>query len=197
MSIKYMEHRMAKRTEWNTVLALPISADRDHIRGPQNAPVTLLEYGDYQCPYCGAAHPIVDAVQRELGDDMRFVFRHFPLTTMHPFAELAAEAAEAAAAQGSFWQMHDTLYVNQTRLEPSALLVYAEAIGLDVQRFTLDLQTHSHAPKVREDFLSGVRSGVNGTPSFFINGRRHDGAWDYEDLLAAVQQTVVAARRAA
>jgi protein-disulfide isomerase len=107
------------------------------------------------------------------------------------------EAAEAAAAQGSFWQMHDTLYVNQTRLEPSALLVYAEAIGLDVQRFTLDLQTHSHAPKVREDFLSGVRSGVNGTPSFFINGRRHDGAWDYEDLLAAVQQTVVAARRAA
>lgn len=170
------------------VLTLPVSPDRDHIRGPVNAPVTLLEYGDYECPYCGAAHPIVNAVQARMGDELRFVFRHFPLTTVHPHAERAAEAAEAAGAQGKFWKMHDTLYDNQRQLADPFLPASARAIGLDLDRFSRDLAQHTHAAKVREDFMSGVRSGVNGTPSFFINGVRHDGPWDFANLLTAVQE---------
>jgi protein-disulfide isomerase len=173
-------------TVWRPILALPVSPERDHIRGPRDAPVTLLEYGDYECPYCGIAHPIVKAVQAKMGERLRFVFRHFPLVTMHPQAELAAEAAEAAAGQGKFWPMHDTLYENQERLDFSALAAYAAAIGLDITRFGQDLLTHAYAAKVREDFMSGVRSGVQGTPSFFINGARHEGSWEFPSLLAAV-----------
>jgi protein-disulfide isomerase len=175
-------------TTWEAMLTLPISPGRDHIRGPVDAPVTLLEYGDYECPYCGLAHPIVRAVEQEMAGALRFVFRHFPLTTVHPHAELAAEAAEAAGAQRKFWAMHDMLYENQQQLDPPRLLVYAETLGLDLKRFGSDLGQHVHASKVREDFLSGVRSGVNGTPSFFINGVRHDGPWDFATLLAAVRQ---------
>lgn len=175
-------------TTWEARLTLPVSPGRDHIRGPADAPVTLLEYGDYECPYCGLAHPIARAVQQEMGTVLRFVFRHFPLTTVHPYAEIAAEAAEAAGAQRNFWTMHDLLYDNQQQLDPPHLLAYAEALGLDLKRFGSELSQHVHAPKVREDFLSGVRSGVNGTPSFFINGVRHDGSWDFANLLAAVQQ---------
>jgi protein-disulfide isomerase len=172
---------------WKPELRLPVSPDRDHIRGPVDAPVTLVEYGDYECPYCGLAHPIVKAVQARMGNRLRFVFRHFPLATVHPFAELAAEAAEAAGAQDRFWTMHDTLYENQQRLDPPALLTYAGAIGLDIERFSDDLESHIFLPKVQEDFMSGVRSGVNGTPCFFINGVRHDGPWDFASLLTAVQ----------
>jgi protein-disulfide isomerase len=174
-------------TLWQPVLKVPVSPERDHIRGPADAPVTLLEYGDYQCPFCGEAHSIVAAVRQQMGERLRFVFRHFPLTTVHPYAELAAEAAEAAGAQRKFWPMHDLLYENQEHLEPPALAAYARVLGLDADLFADDLQTHAHAPKVREDFMSGVRSGVNGTPTFFINGVRHDGAWDFGSLLAAVQ----------
>ena len=177
-----------KLTTWEARLTLPVSPGRDHIRGPLDAPVTLLEYGDYECPYCGLAHPIVRAVQQEMGNTLRFVFRHFPLTTVHPYAELAAEAAEAAGAQRKFWAMHDLLYENQQLLDPPHLLAHAGALGLDLKRFATDLGQHVHAPKIREDFLSGVRSGVNGTPSFFINDVRHDGPWDFANLLAAVQQ---------
>jgi protein-disulfide isomerase len=152
-----------------------------------DAPVTLIEYGDYECPYCGMAHPITRAVQQEMGDRLRFVFRHFPLSTVHPHAELAAEAAEAAGAQRKYWAMHDMLYENQQQLDPPYLLAYAEALALDVKRFGNDLGRHVHEPKIREDFLSGVRSGVNGTPTFFINDVRHDGPWDFANLLAAVQ----------
>jgi protein-disulfide isomerase len=175
-------------TTWRNQLVLPVSPGRDHIRGPVDAPVTLLEYGDYECPYCGAAYPIVNAILAQAGDGLRFVFRHFPLTTMHPHAELAAEAAEAAGAQGRFWEMHDTLFENQQALDPQSLPAYAAAIGLDVPRFVGDLGSHVHADKVREDFLSGVRSGVNGTPTFFINGVRHNGGWDFESLWAALQE---------
>jgi protein-disulfide isomerase len=183
-------------TGWQSVLSVPVSPERDHIRGPLDAPVTLVEYGDYQCPYCGLAHPVVNAVQEAMGNELRFVFRHFPLTTIHPNAELAAEAAEAAGAQGRFWEMHDTLYENQQRLDPPALVAYADTLDLDLDRFRAELESRAHTRKVAEDFMSGVRSGVNGTPSFFINGVRHEGSWDFANLLAAVQ-SAAAARRAA
>src|SRR3954469_11553533 len=120
-------------TSWKSTLVLPVSPERDHIRGPEDAPVTLLEYGDYECPYCGAAHAIVAAVRQAMGDRLRFVFRHFPLTTMHPHAETAAEAAEAAGAQRNFWGMHDMLYENQQQLDVRHLLLYAETLGIDLQ----------------------------------------------------------------
>jgi protein-disulfide isomerase len=179
-------------TEWAPTLAVPVSPKRDHIRGPQKAAVTLLEYGDYQCPYCGAAHPIVAEVQRQMGDDLQFVFRHFPLTTLHPMAEPAAEAAETAGAQGHFWAMHDMLYDNQDHLGPQSLIAFAAAVGLDLERFADELARHVHFSKVRDDFLSGVRSGVAGTPTFFINGRRHDGPWDLPNLLGSVQAAAAA-----
>jgi protein-disulfide isomerase len=166
----------------------PPVGERDHVIGPANAPVTLVEYGDYECPYCGAAHPIVKEVRRRMGNAMRFAFRHFPLTRVHPHAERAAEAAEAAGAQGKskFWQMHDMLYEHQDALDDEYLEIYAATIGLDVERFARELLSGVHAPRVREDFLSGVRSGVNGTPTFFINGRRHEGSYDLETLLLAI-----------
>jgi protein-disulfide isomerase len=167
------------------VLTLPVS-DRDHVQGPATAAVTLLEYGDYQCPYCLQAYPIVLDVQKYMGDRMRLVFRNFPLTTVHPDAQRAAEAAEAAGAQGKFWPMHDQLFEHQSRLDEGSLLGYAADLGLDVPRFARDLETHAFAERVREDFLSGVRSGVNGTPTFFINGLRHDRPWDLETLTGAV-----------
>jgi protein-disulfide isomerase len=176
---------MATRTTTSSRLTPPVT-DRDHIRGPRSAPVTLVEYGDYQCPYCGQAHEILQTLTAALSDQVRLVFRNFPLVTVHPDAELAAEAAEAAAAQGAFWEMHDTLYENQDRLSEPDLLAYAAGLGLDTDRFAADLAAHTFEPRVREDFSSGVRSGVNGTPTFFINGRRHDGPWDLDSLSAAV-----------
>jgi protein-disulfide isomerase len=176
------------RTTWRATLVLPVSEARDHIRGPMDAPVTLVEYGDYQCPFCGQAHPIVQALLAQAGDSLRFVFRHFPLHTMHPYAEQAAEAAEAAGAQDQVWQMHDTLYENQDALDFQSLISYASDLGLDVQRFSDDLLGRAYARKVAEDLMSGVRSGVGGTPTFFINGVRHDGSWDLPTLTAAVQR---------
>ena len=167
------------------VLTLPVGR-RDHVQGPATAKVTLVEYGDYQCPYCLQAFAIVLDLQRDVGDQMRFVFRNFPLATMHPDAQRAAEAAEAAGAQGKFWEMHDHLFAHQSRLDEVALLNYAADLGLDLGRFAADLNAHAFAPRVHEDFVSGVRSGVNGTPTFFINGVRHDDDWDLETLTAAV-----------
>jgi len=174
------------RTEWEPTLTLPVDGDRDHIQGPDVAPVTLVEYGDYQCPYCGAAYPIIKNVQSRMGNRLRFVFRNFPISTSHPDAELAAEAAEAAAAQGRFWEMHDLLYENQARLGDDALHAYAERLGVDLNRFDGDLSGHAYAERVHEDFMSGVRSGVNGTPTFFVNGVRHNGPFDLEALMEAV-----------
>src|SRR5437867_11304999 len=153
-------------------LTLPI-ADRDHIQGPADAPIALIEYGDYECPYCGEAYPIVQAVQRRLGDRLCFAFRNFPLVNSHPHAEHAAEAAEAAGAQGKFWEMHDILFENQNALEDEDLPRYAAALGLDVPRFMTDVLAGKYAWRVRADFKSGVRGGVNGTPTFFINGERY------------------------
>jgi protein-disulfide isomerase len=171
-------------------LTLPVG-ERDHIQGPTAATVTLVEYGDYQCPYCGQAYPIVINLQERVGDQMRLVFRNFPLSTLHPHAQHAAEAAEAAGVQGKFWAMHDYLYEHQSHLDDAALLRYAEEIDLDVERFARDLKDHKFAARVKEDFQSGIRSGVNGTPTFFINGLRHDAGWDLETLVNAVTAAAV------
>ena len=160
-------------------LTPPVGPD-DHVRGPADAPVTLVEYGDYECPHCGRAHPIVNAVLQELGDEVRFVYRNFPLAEAHPHAEPAAEAAESVGARGgedAFWAMHDALFENQDALEPDDLLQYAEEAGVDPSGVVEDLSTGAMRPRVRADFRSGVRSGVNGTPTFFVNGRRFDGDW--------------------
>ena len=179
------------RTEWEPTLTMPVSDDRDHIQGPGDAPVTLVEYGDYQCPFCGAAYPILKDVQARMADRLRFVFRNFPISTSHPNAELAAEAAEAAAVQGRFWEMHDLLYENQDRLGGEDLHVYAERLGLDLETFDSELAGHAYTARVREDFMSGVRSGVNGTPTFYLNGSRYDGSYEAETLLAALEQAAV------
>ena len=175
------------RTEWEPTLTMAVSDDRDHIQGPASAPVTLVEYGDYQCPFCGAAYPMLKDVQARMGDGLRFVFRNFPISTSHPNAELAAEAAEAAAVQGRFWEMHDLLYENQDRLGGEDLHAYAESLGLDLETFDRELAGHAYAARVHEDFMSGVHSGVNGTPTFYLNGGRYDGSYETESLLAALR----------
>jgi protein-disulfide isomerase len=173
-------------TSHGSQLTRPVGDD-DHVQGPASAPVTLVEYGDYECPYCGAAYPIVKEIQRRLGDRLRFVFRNFPITTAHPHAEHAAEAAEAAGAQGKFWEMHDYLYEHQRALTDRNLQEYASAVGLDVTWWVSEMQAEVHAERVRADFMSGVRSGVNGTPTFFVNGLRHDGSYDVETLQTAIE----------
>jgi protein-disulfide isomerase len=160
-----------------TARLTPPVSQRDHILGPSRAPLTLVEYGDFECPHCGAAFPVVKEIGKRLGDRLQFVYRHFPLTQVHPHAELAAEAAEAAGAQERFWEMHDLLFENQQSLDDRNLLLLAESLDLDMERFTSELLEHAHHARVREDFMSGVRSGVNGTPTFFINGLRYDGPW--------------------
>ena len=170
-------------------LALTVGP-RDHAQGNTHAAVMLVEYGDYECPHCGRAHPIVKKIQQRLGLQLRFVFRNFPLTMIHEHAQVAAEAAEAAGVQGSFWEMHDTLLEHQRALDDGALTGYAKAIGLDGERFERELVEHAHEDRVREDFRSGVRSGVNGTPTFFINGVRYDGAWDFDLLLEALRTQI-------
>jgi formate-nitrite transporter family protein len=159
-----------------STLAPPVS-EHDHIAGPDDAPVTLVEYGDFECPYCGMAHPIVKAAREQLGARLRFVFRHFPLREIHPHAEHAAEAAESAGAQGHFWSMHDAIFENQDALEDEHLAAYASGLKLDAERVLGDLASGTYKKRVREDFRSGVRSGVNGTPTFFINGERYNGPW--------------------
>ena len=167
-------------------LTLPVGP-RDHAQGPADAPVTLVEYGDYECPHCGRAYPIVKEVQRRLGDTLRFVFRNFPIGESHPHAEHAAEAAEAAATQGQFWPMHDALYEHQSALDDRHLIGYAEALGMDAEGFAHALSRHAHRARVREDFMSGVRSGDNGTPTFFINGVRFEDSWDPDTLTEALE----------
>ncbi|GEJ59253.1 DsbA family protein [Anaeromyxobacter diazotrophicus] len=159
----------------------------DHADGPRDAPIQLLEYGDYECPYCGRAYAEVEEVRRALAGRLLLVYRHFPLTQVHPHAMLAAEAAEAAGAQGRFWEMHGVLFQNQHALEPQDLVAYADAIALEPDRFTEDLEEHRFEGKVRRDFLSGARTGVNGTPTFFVNGRRHDGVFTADALIEALQ----------
>ena len=174
---------MRTRTYLST---LPIP-ERDHIQGPIDAPIKLLEYGDYECPYCGQAYPIVKEIRERLGKRLCFAFRNFPLTNSHPHAEHAAEAAEAAGAQGRFWEMHDSLYENQDALEDEQIAGYAAELGLNVQKLSSEVTSGAHLPRIREDFQSGAHSGVNGTPSFFINGVRYVGFDDFENLYSVLQ----------
>jgi protein-disulfide isomerase len=173
---------------------MPVTENRDHIQGTADAPVTLVQYGDYECPYCGAAYPIIKDVQSRMGERLRFVFRNFPISTSHPHAEQAAEAAEAADSQGKFWEMHDLLYENQRKLRDQDLRAYAQELGLDVELFDKELAEHLHADRVHEDFMSGVRSGVNGTPTFYINGVRHDDSYETDTLLAALERAAASGR---
>lgn len=169
-------------------LAPPVT-EHDHVRGPADAPVTLIEYGDFQCPYCGAAYPILKRVTERLGDRLRFVFRHFPIADSHPNAEHAAEAAESVAAQAglkAFWAMHDQLFEHQRRLDDQSLGRYGQAAGADPARVAEDLASGRYRDQVRASFVSGARAGVNGTPTLFIDGIRYDGPRDEETLVAAL-----------
>jgi len=168
-------------------LNLPVN-DHDHIQGPRTAPVNLVEYGDYECPYTGQAYPIVKEIQKHLGDKLLFVFRNFPLREIHPRAKHAAEAAEAAAAQGKFWDMHDYLFEHQQALDDNHLLKNAAALGIDTDKFRSEMSGHIYTSMIDRSLGEGIASGVEGTPTFFINGVRHNGSWDLETLLAAIKK---------
>jgi Na+:H+ antiporter, NhaA family len=170
-------------------LSPPVDPARDHVRGDPDAPVTLVEYGDFQCPYCGEAYPVVNELLERFGDQLLFVFRHMPLPDLHPRAPFAAEAAEAAGAQGRFWEMHDRLFEHQHQLTDAELRAHAEAVGVaDAARFDADLRDRVYEARVAEDFESGSRSGVPSTPRFFVNGLIHLGSASYPELLEAISE---------
>lgn len=168
------------------VLKVPVTPE-DHAQGSADAQVTLVEYGDYECPHCGRAYPIVKRLQKRFGERLRFVFRNFPLSEMHPNAEAAAEAAEYANAQGKFWEMHDLLFENQERLGMPLYTELARVLEISPAALRQSLEDQEYRSRVRADFNGGIRSGVNGTPTFFINRRRHDGPFDFEDLAGAIE----------
>ncbi|MEA2496976.1 MAG: hypothetical protein QOJ29_4887, partial [Thermoleophilaceae bacterium] len=175
------------RSEELIDLSEDVDADEDHVRGPEDAPVTIVEYGDFECPYCGRAEPTIRELLSDLGEDIRYVFRHLPLNDVHPHAQLAAEAAEAAGEQGRFWEMHDLLFEHQDALRPRDIVRYANELELDAERFRRELKNHEHAGRVARDVESAELSGVSGTPTFFINGQRHHGAYDIATLKSAVK----------
>src|SRR2546425_11667494 len=164
----------------------PVS-ERDHSQGPATAAVTLVQYGDYECPYTRQSTWVVQAIQQQLGDRLRFIFRNFPLVEIHPHALQAALAAEAAASQGKFWEMHDSIFHHQHTLEDADLARFAGEVGLDRQQYTRDMAAQRHLPRIEEDVEGGERSGVQGTPTFFINGVLYRGSWDHDALLTALQ----------
>jgi protein-disulfide isomerase len=168
-------------------LKIPVSKE-DHFQGPESAPLVLVEFGDYQCPYCGKAFPIVKRLQGALGNNLKFVFRNFPLSEMHPDALNAAKFAEAAAVQGKFWEMHDLLYENQANLDAESLAGYAKGLNLDLEKLNKATESGSVERRIEADFEGGARSGVNGTPSFFVNGIRYDGDWAYGPFLSALKR---------
>jgi protein-disulfide isomerase len=168
-------------------LAEDVDSERDHIRGPNDALVTLVEYGDFECPYCGQAEPTIRQLLGEFGPDLRYVWRHLPLNDVHAHAQMAAEASEAAAAEGRFWDYYDSLFDDQLHLNVRDLVARAERLGLDVERVTKDVREHRWAGRIADDVASADESGVSGTPTFFINGRRHQGPYDIESLTAAVR----------
>jgi protein-disulfide isomerase len=169
-------------------LANDVDSRRDHIRGTKDAPVTLVEYGDFQCPYCRRAEGVVRKLLQAFGDDLRLVWRHLPVPQLHPDAQLAAEAAEAAGLQGAFWEMHDTLLAHQLELRPLDLVRYAKDLGLDVEPFRDGLSRHTYAKRIAEDIATAEASGVTRTPTFFINGKRHDGDYDIDTLASRLRE---------
>ncbi len=175
----------------NIQLAVPVS-EQDHSQGSANAPVTLVQYGDYQCPYTRQSTSGVRAIQQQLGTQLRFVFRNFPLTEIHPHALHSAEAAEAANAQGKFWEMHDYIFHHQHTLEDADLRRFAEAISLDTTQYEQDMTQHRHLKRIEADMEGGERSGVQGTPTFYINGVLHNASWEQDALLAAIERALKA-----
>lgn len=169
-------------------MAIPAVLDKDHVRGPKNAPITLVEYGDFECPHCGRAYTYLKELQEELGDKLRLVYRHYPVAEYHPHAEMAAEASEAAGAQGKFWEMHDKLFEHQNALETDYLIKYAKELDLDVPKAREELREHVYRKKVDADAESGEENGVEATPTFFINGQIYEGPNTKESLRAAIQQ---------
>jgi protein-disulfide isomerase len=187
MTIKNSRSRKQKEAKELTV---PVNIGSDHILGSinNNAPITLVEYGDYECPYTGMAYPIVRELIREFGNDkIRFVFRNFPLNDIHPHAQHAAEAAEAAAAQDKFWQMHDYLFEHQKALDDGHLLEYAQKIGLEIHKFKNEVSRHLYAPLIEQSLKGGIDSGVEGTPTFFINGVRYEDSFDLKTFSETLQ----------
>ncbi len=170
----------------NRDLTVPVS-ERDHTQGPATAPLTLVQYGDYECPYTRQSTWVVQAIQQQLGDRLRFVFRNFPLVEIHPHALQAALAAEAAAEQGKFWEMHDYIFHHQHTLEDADLARFAEAVGLEMQQFARAMTEERYLARIEEDMESGERSGVQGTPTFFINGVLYLGSWEQDALLPALE----------
>jgi protein-disulfide isomerase len=172
-----------------TRLSQPVDPARDHVRGDPSAPLTLVEYSDFECPFCGRATGVIHALERRFGSELRYVFRHLPLTDVHGYAEMAAIASEAAAAQGRFWEMHDQLFDHQGQLEIEDLVGYAAVIGLDVERFVRDVEENRYSERVREDVASAEASGARGTPTFFVGRTRHVGPYDTETLAAELEAT--------
>ncbi|MFL6310038.1 MAG: DsbA family protein [Nitrososphaera sp.] len=171
-------------------LTVPVSIGLDHIRGSINAPITIVEYGDYECPYTGGAYPVVKEIMKQFDERIYFVFRNFPLNYIHPHAQHAAEAAEAAAAQGKFWQMHDYLFEHQKALDDAHLFEYAKKVGLDIDKFKKEMSEHVYVPLINKSLKSGIDSGVEGTPTFFINEKRYEDSWDLDTLTSFLNKSL-------
>ncbi len=171
------------------MLKNPVSND-DHVQGGKNASITLVEYGDYECPYCGQAYPIIKQIQKHYGSKLRFVFRNFPLTEIHPLARLAAQTAEFAGSEGKFWEMHDLIYENQSNLNVELLVSLTESLDLSPEKLKKSLEDQTFDPKIQSDFIGGVKSGVNGTPTFYINGARYTGPVEFQDLVSAIDEMI-------
>ena len=186
MSVKLTSDYETKNS--SKKLILPVNIGTDHIRGSINAPITIVEYGDYECPYTAMAYPVVKEIMRRFDEKVYFVFRNFPLREIHPHAQHAAEAAEAASAQDKFWQMHDYLFEHQKALDDHHLLEYAQKVGLDIERFKKEFSGHIYAPIINESLKSGIDSGVQGTPTFFINGERYEESWDSDTLTSYLER---------
>jgi protein-disulfide isomerase len=178
-----------KKKEVNK-LTVPVNVGTDRIRGSINAPITIVEYGDYECPYTGMAYPVVKEVMMRFDEKVYFVFRNFPLRDIHPHAQHAAEAAEAAAAQDKFWQMHDYLFEHRKALDDHRLVEYAQEVGLNIDKFKKEMSGHIYAPLINKSLKSGIESGVEGTPTFFINGERYEDAWDLDTLSSFLKKSL-------
>jgi len=171
-------------------LTVPVNIGTDHIRGSIDAPITIVEYGDYECPYTGGAYPVVKEIMKQFDERIYFVFRNFPLNDIHPHAQHAAEAAEAAAAQDKFWQMHNYLFEHQKALDDAHLFEYAKKVGLDIDKFKKEMSEHVYAPLINKSLKSGIDSSVEGTPTFFINGERYEDSWDLATLTSFLNKSL-------
>ena len=194
MRKKYTEVKMRskKTTDKETKkLTVPVNIGSDHIRGSINAPIVVVEYGDYECPYTGMAYPIVKKIMRHMDDKIYFVFRNFPLNDIHPHAQHASEAAEAAVAQDKFWEMHDYLFEHQKALDDSHLLEHAQKVGLDIDRFKKEMSGHIYAPLINKSLKNGIDSGVEGTPTFFVNGVRYEDSWDLDTFSNVLKKNLL------